>query len=82
MCHDTPPIPPLVCRSFPVIATDIIQLFYLQTWVDADEDGVVDDLDRTETAMATWLQDMMPWFDQPVTTDSTDPNLLANAGIQ
>ena len=29
--------------SFPLIATDIIQLFYLQTWVDADGDGVVDD---------------------------------------
>ena len=25
--------------SFPVIATDIIQLFYLQTWVDSDEIG-------------------------------------------
>ena len=29
--------------AFPVIATDIIQMFYLQTWVDADGDGVVDD---------------------------------------
>ena len=29
--------------SFPVITTDIIQMFYLQTWVDSDGDGVVDD---------------------------------------
>jgi hypothetical protein len=29
--------------SFPLIATDIIQMFYLQTWVDADLDEVVDD---------------------------------------
>jgi hypothetical protein len=29
--------------SFPLIATDIIQLFYLQTWVDSDGDGIVDD---------------------------------------
>ena len=27
--------------SFPVIATDIIQMFYLQTWVDSDGDGIV-----------------------------------------
>jgi hypothetical protein len=29
--------------SFPIIATDILQMFYLQTWVDSDGDGVVDD---------------------------------------
>lgn len=29
--------------SFPVIATDIIQMFYLQTWVDKDGDGLVED---------------------------------------
>ena len=29
--------------SFPIIATDIIQLFYLQTWVDADADNEIDD---------------------------------------
>jgi hypothetical protein len=29
--------------SFPIITTDIIQMFYLQTWVDSDGDGVVDD---------------------------------------
>jgi hypothetical protein len=132
--------------SFPLVATDVIQLLYQQTWVDSDEDGViddsewvldydldddgvdemteptpievaevinvqysgsypgnedafyyayvldedgcaidvnedgvVDDLDRTETPMLTWLQGMQPWYDQPVTTDSTDPNLIWNA---
>ena len=131
--------------SFPVIATDVIQVFYLQTWVDLDEDGeiddsewvldydldddgvnemteptpievtevidqqysggypgnedtlfyayvlgddgcavdlnadgVIDDLDRTETPMVTWLQSMQPWYDQPVTTTTTDPNLIWN----
>ena len=29
--------------SFPLIATDVIQLFYRQTWVDSDLDGVVDE---------------------------------------
>jgi len=28
--------------SFPIIATDNIQMFYLQTWVDSDGDGEVD----------------------------------------
>lgn len=132
--------------SFPVITTDVIQLFYLQTWIDSDGDGivdgsewfldydldndgvnemteptpievaevinvqynggypgnedevvysytigedgcavdvnldgVVDDLDRTETPATTWLQSMQPWFDQPVTTTDTDPNLIWNA---
>jgi hypothetical protein len=132
--------------SFPLIATDIIQLFYLQTWVDADGDGVVDDSewildydldddgvnemteptpievtevinvqytgsypgnedafhyayvigedgcavdqdgdgvitddDRIETPMTTWLLSMQPWYDQPVTTTDTDPNLIWNA---
>ena len=131
--------------SFPVIATDIIQLFYLQTWVDADgdgevddsewvldydldndginemteptpievtevindqyngsydgngdaefcsytldedgcavdlnADGVIDDLDLTCEPMETWLQSMQPWYDQPVTTTDTDPNLIWN----
>ena len=137
--------------SFPLIATDIIQLFYLQTWVDADgdgivddsewildydldddgvdemteptpievteiinvqyngsypgneeaehcsytlgedgcatdisgpdgaPDGVIDDLDLTCEPMLTWLQSMQPWYDQPVTTTDTDPNLIWNA---
>lgn len=138
--------------SFPLIATDIIQLFYLQTWVDSDGDGIVDDsewvldydldddgvnemseptpieveevinveyngsypgnddaeyctytldddgcavdisgpeegipdgiiddLDLTCESMVTWLQGMQPWFDQPVTTTDTDPNLIWNA---
>ena len=137
--------------SFPVIATDTIQLFYLQTWVDSDGDGVVDDsewvpdydldddgvnemteptpidvtevinvqysgsypgnedaehctytlsddgcatdisgpdgipdgviddLDLTCEPMVTWLQSMEPWYDQPVTTTDTDPNLIWNA---
>ena len=137
--------------SFPVIATDIIQMFYLQTWVDSDGDGVVDDSewvldydldddgvnemteptaievtevinvqyngsypgnedaehcaytlgedgcatdingpdgvpdgvitddDLTCEPMLTWLQSMQPWYDQPVTTTDTDPNLIWNA---
>ena len=132
--------------SFPLIATDIIQLFYQQTWVDADgdgeiddsewvldydldddgvnemteptpievtevisvqyaggypgnedavyyayeldedgcavdldEDGVITDDDRTETPMLAWLQSTQPWYDQPVTTIDTDPNLIWNA---
>jgi len=132
--------------SFPLIATDIIQLFYLQTWVDSDGDGVVDgsewfldydldddginemteptpidvaevidvqynggydgndgaehctytvgddgcavdvnldgvidDSDMTCEPMLTWLQSMQPWYDQPVTTTDTDPNLIWNA---
>jgi hypothetical protein len=137
--------------SFPLIATDIIQLFYLQTWVDSDGDGVVDDsewvldydldddgvnemteptpievtevinvqyggsypgnegaehctytlgedgcatdingpegvpdgiiddFDLTCEPMLTWLQSMQPWYDQPVTTTDTDPNLIWNA---
>jgi len=132
--------------SFPLIATDIIQLFYLQTWVDADEDGVVDDSewvldydldndginemteptpievseviniqytgsfpgndgeehctytlneegcavdidgdgvitddDRTCVEIVPWLNSMAPWYDQPVTTTDTDPNLIWNA---
>jgi len=137
--------------SFPVIATDIIQMFYLQTWVDSDgddvvddsewvldydldddgvnemteptpievveainveysgsypgnedaehctytvgeygcavdingplgvPDGVIDDLDMTCEPMLTWLQGMQPWYDQPVTTTDTDPNLIWNA---
>jgi hypothetical protein len=139
--------------SFPIIATDVIQLFYLQTWVDSDgdgvvddsewvldydldddgvnemteptpievtevinvqytdpypgnedakhcfytldddgcatdingpdgegiPDGVVDDLDLTCEPMLTWLQSMQPWYDQPVTTTDTDPNLIWNA---
>ncbi len=141
--------------SFPVIATDIIQMFYLQTWVDFDGDGVVDDsewvldydldddgvdemteptpievtevinvqyngsyegnddaehcvytvgedgcaidingpdgtpeipvpdgviddYDLTCEPMLTWLQGMQPWYDQPVTTLSTDPNDIWN----
>ncbi len=137
--------------SFPIIATDILQMFYLQTWVDSDGDGVVDDsewvldydldddgvnemteptpievtevinvhyggsypgneeaehciytvdedgcavdisgpagipdgviddLDLTCGLMLTWLQSMQPWYDQPVTTTDTDPNLIWNA---
>jgi len=132
--------------SFPIIATDIIQMFYLQTWVDTDGDGVVDgsewfldydldddgvnemteptpievaevineqyggayngndeaehctytvgedgcavdvnadgiidDLDLSCEPMLTWLQSMQPWYDQPVTTTDTDPNLIWNA---
>jgi len=137
--------------SFPIIATDIIQMFYLQTWVDSDGDGVVDDsewvldydldddgvnemteptpievtevinvqyngsypgnedaehctytvgedgcatdisgpdglpdgviddYDLTCEPMVTWLQSMQPWYDQPVTTTDTDPNLIWNA---
>ncbi len=132
--------------SFPLIATDIIQLFYLQTWVDSDgdgevdgsewvldydldddgvnemteptpievtevinvqyngsypgnedaehctytvgddgcavdvnEDGIIDDSDLTCEPMLTWLQSMQPWYDQPVTTTDTDPNLIWNA---
>jgi len=137
--------------SFPIIATDIIQMFYRQTWVDTDGDGVVDgsewfldydldddgvnemteptpievtevinvqynggypgneeaehctytvgedgcavdisgpgaepdgvidDLDLTCEPMLTWLQSMQPWYDQPVTTTDTDPNLIWNA---
>lgn len=137
--------------SFPLIATDIIQIFYLQTWVDLDGDGVVDDsewvldydldddgvnemteptpievaevinvqyggsypgnqeaehctytvgedgcaidisgpdgvpdgviddLDLMCEPMLTWLQTMQPWYDQPVTTTDTDPNLIWNA---
>ena len=134
--------------SFPLIATDIIQLCYQQTWVDADgegevddsewvldydldddgvnemteptpidveeviddqyngsypgneeaefcsytlgedgcatdisgpdgvTDGVVDDYDLTCEPMLGWLQSMQPWYDQPVTTTDTDPNLI------
>jgi hypothetical protein len=29
--------------------------------------------------MLTWLQSMQPWYDQPVTTIDTDPNLIWNA---
>jgi hypothetical protein len=132
--------------SFPIIATDILQMFYQQTWVDSDGDGVVDesewvidydlnddgvnemteptpievtevinvqyggsypgnedaffsyytlgedgcatdingdgivdDLDLTSESMLTWLQSMQPWYDQPVTTTDTDPNLIWNA---
>jgi len=137
--------------SFPIIATDILQMFYLQTWVDSDGDGVVDDSewvldydldddgvnemteptpievfeviyekydgsfegnegeehctyilgedgcatdisgpdgvpdgiidddDLTCESMLTWLDDMEPWYDQPVTTTDTDPNLIWNA---
>ena len=137
--------------SFPIIATDILQMFYLQTWVDSDGDGVVDDSewvldydldddgvnemteptpievtevinvvyndgypgndgeehcsytvdengcavdisgpdgvpdgiidddDLTCETMLTWLQSMQPWYDQPVTTTDTDPNLIWNA---
>jgi hypothetical protein len=132
--------------SFPIIATDIIQMFYLQTWVDSDgdgnvddsewvldydldddgvnemieptpidveevinvqyngsypgneeaehctytlgddgcavdvnEDGVITDDDLTCEPMLTWLQSMQPWYDQPVTTTDTDPNLIWNA---
>jgi len=137
--------------SFPLIATDTIQLFYLQTWVDSDLDGIVDDsewvldydldddgvnemteptpievtevinvqysgsypgneeeefcyytlgddgcatdisgplgepdglvddYDLTCESMSTWLQSMQPWYDQPVTTTSMDPNLIWNA---
>jgi hypothetical protein len=132
--------------SFPIIATDILQMFYLQTWIDSDGDGVVDesewvidydldddgvneiteptpievtevinvqysgyypgnddaffsyytlgedgcatdingdgiidDLDLTSESMLTWLQSMQPWYDQPVTTTDTDPNLIWNA---
>lgn len=137
--------------SFPIIATDILQMFYLQTWVDSDGDGVIDDsewvldydldddgvnemteptpievtevinvqyngsypgnddaehcvytvgedgcavdingpdgvpdgiiddLDLTCESMLTWLQSMQPWYDQPVTTTDTDPNLIWNA---
>ena len=137
--------------SFPVITTDVIQLFYLQTWVDSDGDGVVDDsewvldydldddgvnemteptpievtevinvqyngsypgnedaehcsytldeedgcaidisgpdgvpdgliddLDLTCEPMLNWLQGMQPWYDQPVETSATDPNLIWN----
>ena len=28
--------------------------------------------------MLTWLQSMQPWYDQPVTTTDTDPNLIWN----
>lgn len=132
--------------SFPLIATDIIQMFYLQTWVDSDGDGIVDDSewvldydldddgvnemteptpievteviniqyngsypgnedaehctytvgddgcavdvnldgiiddsDMTCAPMLAWLQSMQPWYDQPVTTTDTDPNLIWNA---
>lgn len=137
--------------SFPLIATEVIQLFYQQTWVDSDgdgivddsewvldydldddgvnemteptpllvtedikvqyngsypgneeaeycsytldefgcavdisgpdgtPDGIVDDLDLTCVPMAAWLQSMQPWYDQPVTTTETDPNLIWNA---
>ena len=122
-------------------------MFYLQTWVDSDGDGIVDDsewvldydldddgvnemteptpIEVTEvinvqyngsypgnedadllrlrprrgrvrdrhqrgrghrptstgraTPMLTWLQSMQPWYDQPVTTTDTDPNLIWNA---
>jgi hypothetical protein len=133
--------------SFPLITTDVIQMFYLQTWVDLDEDGVVDDsewildydldddgvnemaeptpiwvnevinvqyngtypgnADSTHCSytlgedgcavdvntdgviddddlfcepMLTWLQSMQPWYDQPVVTTDTDPNLIWDAG--
>lgn len=47
--------------------------------VDVNEDGVVDDSDMTETPMVDWLQDMAPWYPQPVETSTTDPNLIWNA---
>ena len=132
--------------SFPLIATDIIQMFYLQTWVDSDGDGevdgsewvldydldddgvnemteptpievtevinvqyngsypgnedakhctytvgddgcavdinldgIIDDSDLSCESMVAWLQSMQPWYDQPVTTTDTDPNLIWNA---
>jgi len=137
--------------SFPIIATDILQMFYLQTWVDSDgdgevddsewvidydldddgvnemteptpievteaisdqynggypgneeaehctytvgddgcavdisgpdglPDGIIDDYDLTCEPMLTWLQSTQPWYDQPVTTTDTDPNLIWNA---
>jgi len=158
---DDPPVPPKPGNkdpyaatpnlSFPIIATDILQMFYLQTWVDSDgdgieddsewvldydldddgvnemteptpievtevinvqyngsypgnddaehcvytvgedgcavdingpdgvPDGIIDDLDMTCEPMLTWLQSMQPWYDQPVTTTETDPNLIWNA---
>jgi len=158
---DEPPTPPKPGNkdpfaatpnlSFPIIATDILQMFYLQTWVDSDGDGIVDDsewvldydldddgvnemteptpievtevinvqyngtypgneeaehctytvgddgcavdisgpdgvpdgiiddLDLTCEPMLGWLQSMQPWYDQPVTTTDTDPNLIWNA---
>jgi hypothetical protein len=144
--------------SFPIIATDIIQLFYLQNCVDEDGDGVfdgsecvvdydldddgvnemseptpievtevisdqyngsfsgydlnveepeeyctytvgedgcatdisgpagipdgiIDDYDLTCEPMLTWLQANGPWYDQPVTTTTTDPNLIWDAAF-
>jgi len=42
-------------------------------------DGIIDDLDLTCEPMLAWLQSMQPWYDQPVTTTDTDPNLIWNA---
>jgi len=125
--------------SFPLIMTNVIQLFFQQTWVDADADnvvdasewvltldadgnpipiavdeviaeqytgtypgndgaeycyytldadgnatdinldGVIDDSDLTCVPMLVWLDSMEPWYPQPLTTTSTDPNDIWNA---
>ncbi|KUK49371.1 MAG: hypothetical protein XD74_0041 [Actinobacteria bacterium 66_15] len=122
--------------SFPVVATDHIETFYLKTWTDLDGDGEYDgneftltldadgnpipievlevireqytggyegnegevyttyvigddggtvdaDLDgvpdMTEPIdMETWLRSMAPWYPQPTSTTSDDPNLIWN----
>jgi len=48
--------------------------------VDVNGDGVIDDGDLTAVDMVTWLRSMAPWYPQPVTTTTTDPNLIWNAG--
>jgi hypothetical protein len=48
--------------SFPMIATDIIQIFYQQVWVDSDLDTIVDD--------SEWI------LDYDIDNDGTNENTL------
>ncbi len=45
--------------------------------VDTNLDGLPDM--TVPIAMVTWLTSMAPWYPQPVTTTSADPNLIWNA---